>query len=178
MRSHPPACISSSGRSCRSKRWRRPSGRSSGARGSAACDGRRFKQSIRRPRLLAQLLTLFCAIALVLAAIGTYGTLAFTVAERRRELGIRLALGAERRWMLRDVMAQGLTPAGIGVLCGLAGGVGMSRVLSSLLFGVQPVDVLTLSIAVLTILLTAAGASWLLAWRASRLDPSLVLRGE
>ena len=137
-----------------------------------------FKQSIRRPRLLAQLLTLFSAIALVLAAIGTYGTLAFTVAERRRELGIRLALGAERRRLLRDVMAQGLTPAGIGVLCGLAGAVGMSGVLSSLLFGVKPVDLLTLSTAVLTILLTAAGASWLPAWRASRLDPSLVLRGE
>jgi len=137
-----------------------------------------FTESIRRPRLLAQLLTLFSALALLLAAIGTYGVLAFMVAERRRELGIRLALGARRGRLLRHVMTQGLTPAAIGVAIGLACALGLSRFLTSLLFGVEPADATTLAIAILTIVGTAALACWLPAWRASRLDPIVVLRVE
>jgi putative ABC transport system permease protein len=137
-----------------------------------------FAESIRRPRLLAQLLTVFSVLALVLAAIGTYGVLASMVVERRRELGIRLALGADRGRLLRHVLGQGLALAAAGVVLGLAGAFGLTRFLSSLLFGVQPVDVISLAIAVTAITVVAAAASCLPAWRASRLDPNVVLRME
>jgi putative ABC transport system permease protein len=137
-----------------------------------------FAESIRHPRLLAQLLTLFSALALLLAAIGTYGVLASMVAEGRRELGIRLALGANRARLLRQVMTQGLMLAAVGVAVGLAGALGLNRLLTSLLFGVQPADVMTLAIAIPSIVGMAALASWLPAWRASRLDPNVVLRAD
>lgn len=137
-----------------------------------------FIESIRHPRLLAQLLTLFSALAVLLAAIGTYGVLAFMVAERRRELGIRLALGAKRGGVLWLVMTQGLTPAGMGVAVGLAAAVGLSRFLTSLLFGVEPVDAMTLTIAVVTVVGMAAIACWVPAWCAARLDPNVILRAE
>jgi predicted permease len=137
-----------------------------------------FAESIRHPRLLAQLLTLFSALALLLAAIGTYGVLASMVAEGRRELGIRLALGANRARLLRQVMTQGLMLAAVGVAVGLAGALGLNRLLTSLLFGVEPADVMTLAIAILSIVGMAALASWLPAWRASRLDPNVGLRAD
>lgn len=137
-----------------------------------------FTESIRRPRLLAQLLTAFSALALLLAAIGTYGVLAFMVTERRREIGIRLALGAQRGRLLRQVMTQGFTPVAIGIAVGLAGALGVSQFLSSLLFGVEPLDAMTLAIAIALVAGMAALACWLPAWRASRLDPNLVLRIE
>jgi predicted permease len=135
-----------------------------------------FTESIRRPRLLAQLLTLLSALALVLAAIGTYGALASLVAERRREMGIRLALGANRARLLGQVMMQGLILAGTGVAVGLAGALALNRLLTSLLFGVEAADVMTLAIVIPSIVGMAALASWLPAWRASRLDPNVVLR--
>ena len=137
-----------------------------------------FTQSIRRPRLLAQLLTLFSVLALLLAAIGTYGVLAFMVTQRRREIGVRLALGAQRGRLLRQVMSEGLTPVAIGIAFGVAGALGVNRFLRSLLFGVEPVDAMTLAIAMATVVGMAALACWLPAWRASRLDPQVVLRVE
>jgi predicted lysophospholipase L1 biosynthesis ABC-type transport system permease subunit len=137
-----------------------------------------FSESIRRPRLLAHLLTLFSALALLLAAIGIYGVLASMVVERRREMGIRLALGANRGRLLGQVMTQGLVLSGAGVVVGLAGAIGLGRLLTSLLFGVQPADVMTLAIVIPSIVAVAALASWLPAWRASRLDPNLILRAE
>jgi putative ABC transport system permease protein len=137
-----------------------------------------FDESIRRPRLLAHLLTLFSGLALLLAAIGTYGVLASMVVERRREMGIRLALGAHRARLLRQVMTQGLVLAGTGVVVGLAVALGLGRLLRSLLFGVQPADVITLAIVIPSSVGVTALASWLPAWRASRLDPNVVLRAE
>jgi putative ABC transport system permease protein len=137
-----------------------------------------FTDSIRRPRLLAQLLTLFSVLAVLLAAIGIYGVLASMVAERRREMAIRLALGAERAQLLRQVMTQGLMLAGAGVTMGLAGVLSINRLLASLLFGVQPADVMTLGIVIPSIVGTAALACWLPAWRASQLDPNVILRVE
>jgi putative ABC transport system permease protein len=137
-----------------------------------------FSESIRRPRLLAQLLAAFSALALLLAAIGTYGVLASMVTERRREMGIRLALGAKRAQLLKQVMAQGLMLVGAGVALGLAGAYGVNRLLRSLLFGVEATDVVTLAIAISSIVGMAALACWVPAWRASRLDPNLVLRVE
>ena len=137
-----------------------------------------FAESIRRPRLLAQLLTVFSLLALLLAAIGTYGVLASMVAERRRELGIRLALGANRARLLRHVITQGLMLTAAGVVVGLACALALNRLLTSLLYGVRPTDVATFAAAMSAMLGIAALASWLPAWRASRLDPNVVLRLE
>ena len=137
-----------------------------------------FEESIRRPRLLAQLLGAFAALALLLAAIGTYGVLSYMVAERRREIGIRMALGAAQSSVLAQVMKQGLVLTIAGIVIGLAGAFGLNRLIASLLFGVQPTDPVTLVAVVSTITLVAAFACWLPAWRASRMNPNLVLRQD
>jgi predicted permease len=137
-----------------------------------------FDESIRRPRLLAQLLGAFAGLALLLAAIGTYGVLSYMVAERRREIGIRMALGADQRSVLGQVLGQGLKLTGIGVLAGLAGAYALSTLVASLLFGVQPTDPLTIAAVVGTIGVVAALACLIPAYRASRVDPLVVLRDE
>ena len=137
-----------------------------------------FAESIRRPRLLAQLLGGFAGLALLLAAIGTYGVLTYMVAERRREIGIRMSLGADRARVLGQIMKQGLLLTGIGAAAGLAGALGLNRLIASLLFGVQPTDTATLVAVTATIVLVAAVACGVPAWRASRLDPNVVLRDD
>jgi putative ABC transport system permease protein len=137
-----------------------------------------FSDSIQRPRMLAELVGIFAGLALLLAAIGTYGVLSYVVAERRREIGIRLALGADRTHVLRQVMKEGVSLTIIGVVAGLAGAFAMNHLLASLLFGVRPTDASTLGAGTLTITLVAVFACWLPAWRASRLDPNAVLRDE
>jgi ABC-type antimicrobial peptide transport system permease subunit len=99
------------------------------------------------------------------------------VAERRREIGIRMSLGADRWNVLAQIMRQGLALAAIGTVVGLGGALGLNRLIVSFLFGVQPTDATTL-VAVTTILLVAAVACALPAWRASRLDPNVVLRDD
>jgi predicted permease len=137
-----------------------------------------FAESIRRPRLLAQLLGAFAALALLLAAVGTYGVLSYMAAERRREIGIRLALGGARSSVVAQVMKQGLQLTIIGVVVGLSGALGLNRLIASVLFGVQPTDPTTVAAVIMTITLVAAGACWLPAWRASRLDPNVVLKAD
>jgi putative ABC transport system permease protein len=137
-----------------------------------------FDESIRRPRLLAQLLGGFAGVALLLAAIGTYGVLSYMVAERRREIGIRMALGAAQGSVLTQVMKQGVVLTVIGIVAGLAGALGLNRLIASLLFGVQPTDPATIVGVVVTITGVALIACWLPAWRASRLDPNIVLRQD
>jgi predicted permease len=137
-----------------------------------------FDASIERPRLLAQLLGGFAGLALLLAAIGTYGVLSYMVAERRREIGIRMALGADQGNVLSQVMKQGLTLTAVGIVAGLAGAFALNRVIASMLFGVEPTDPMTMAAVVATITLVAAIACWLPAWRASRVDPNIVLRDD
>jgi putative ABC transport system permease protein len=137
-----------------------------------------FAETFVRPRLLAQLLGGFAGLALLLAAIGIYGVLSYAVAERRREIGIRMALGASRGGVLARVMTQGLVLTAIGLAVGVSGALGLGHLLSSLLFGVQPRDTPTVVAVVATIALVAALACWLPAWRASRVDPNVVLRNE
>lgn len=98
--------------------------------------------------------------------------------ERRRETGIRLARGATRAQVLGQVMRQGLVLAGTGVVAGLVAALGLTRLPTSLLFGVQPSDPMTLAIVIPAIIAIVAVACWLPAWRASRLDPNVVLRAD
>ena len=137
-----------------------------------------YEEAIRRPRLLAQLLGGFAALALLLAAIGTYGVLSYMVAERRREIGIRMALGANRGSVLGTVLKQGLILTTIGIIVGLGGAFALNRLIAALLYGVKPSDPLTMIAVVATITIVAAVACWLPAWRASRLDPNIVLRQD
>jgi putative ABC transport system permease protein len=137
-----------------------------------------FADAIGRPRLLAQLLAIFAGLAMVLAAIGSYGVLAYMVAERRREIGIRMALGADRRSVLRLVLAQGLGLTVAGVAGGLAIAFAMNRVLASLLFGVRPSDPATIAGVVVLMTGVALMACYLPARSATRVDPMIVLREE
>ena len=98
-----------------------------------------FDEAIGRPRLLAELLGMFAGLALLLAAIGSYGVLAYMVTERRREIGIRMALGADRASVLQMVLGQGLRLTVAGVAIGLAVAVAVNRLLASLLYGVAPI---------------------------------------
>jgi putative ABC transport system permease protein len=134
--------------------------------------------TVRRPRMLMQLFVAFAGFALLLAAIGTYGVLSYVVAQRRREIGIRMALGAERARVLRSVMGEGLQLAGIGLVAGLTGAVVLTRLMQTLLFGVRPGDPATLAGVAVLITAVAAAASLVPAVRATRVDPIVVLRDE
>jgi predicted lysophospholipase L1 biosynthesis ABC-type transport system permease subunit len=137
-----------------------------------------FAESIGRPRLLAQLLGIFAGLAILLAAIGSYGVLSYMVSERRREIGIRMALGADRRSVMRMVLSQGLQLTLLGILAGLSAAFALNRLLASLLFGVKPTDPLTIAAVVALISLVALVACYLPARGATRVDPMLVLREE
>jgi predicted permease len=127
----------------------------------------------RSPMLL---LALFGSVALVLSAIGIYGVLAFGVAQRRREIGIRQALGADRRSILSLVLKQGMSTAGVGVGLGLAGSIGVTRYLQALLFGVGAHDVQVHLAVTALLLLVAAAACYVPARRATAVDPNQALR--
>ena len=137
-----------------------------------------FAEAIGRPRLLAQLLGIFAGLAILLAAIGSYGVLSYMVTERRREIGIRMALGADRASVLWMVLSQGLRLTVLGVLAGLSAAFAMSRVLGSLLFGVKPTDPLTIAAVVGLISGVALVACYLPARGATKVDPMLVLRED
>ena len=127
----------------------------------------------RSPMLL---LALFGGVALVLSAIGIYGVLAFGVAQRAREFGIRQALGADRRTILSLVLAQGLRTAGAGIVIGLVGSFALTRYLQSLLFGVGAHDVSVYAGVTMLLFGVAMAACYLPARRATRVDPSITLR--
>ena len=137
-----------------------------------------FRESLGRPRLLAQLLGGFAGLALFLASIGTYGLLSYLVTERRREIGIRMALGAARAAVLRHIMGQGLRLALFGLAAGLAGAFALTRLMATLLFDVEPNDPATLVVVAAAITGVAALACFIPAQRATRVDPVVVLRDE
>jgi predicted permease len=137
-----------------------------------------FTDTIQRPRFLAQLLGVFAGLALLLAAVGTYGVFSYIVAARRGEIGIRMALGAQRLGVLAHVMKEGLVLAGIAVAVGLAAAYVFSGLIASLLFGVRPIDLPTAAAVAGTMIIVAAVACLLPAWRASRLDPVTALRSN
>jgi predicted permease len=137
-----------------------------------------FRDAVGRPRMLMQLMAGFAGLALLLAAIGTYGVLSYLVTQHRREIGIRMALGAERAAVLRTVMAHGLKLTGFGVVSGLAVALILTRWLETLLFEVRPNDPATLAGVAALITAVAAAASLVPAVRATRVDPIVVLRDE
>ncbi len=129
-------------------------------------------------RLATSLLGCFAAVAVLLAAIGIYGVIAYSVGQRTREFGIRLSLGARRLDVLRMVVRQGLVLAAVGIAVGLAGAFAITRLLSSLLYGVNATDPLTFAAVTGLLAMVAAAASFLPAWRATRVDPIVALRHE
>lgn len=129
-------------------------------------------------RFTMTLQIVFAGVALVLAMIGIYGVLSYSVAQRTREIGIRMALGAERKSILRLVVGQGMSLALLAVVLGVGGALAAGQLLASLLFGVSPRDPFTFLTVVSALLAVAALASWLPAWRASSVSPQTALRSE
>jgi putative ABC transport system permease protein len=130
------------------------------------------------PRLSSFLLGAFALVALLLAAIGLYGVMAFTVREETREIGLRMALGAGPERVRRDVLSRALSVIALGGAAGLLGSLASSRVLAGLLFQVQPADPVALGAACILLGLVALGAAYLPARRATRVDPAIALRSE
>jgi predicted permease len=139
---------------------------------------RTLARSVSQRRFVMLLLVLFAGLALVLAAVGVYGVLAYGVSQRRREIGIRLALGAQPGAVRREVVGQGLFLAATGVALGIAGAAALARTLESMLFGVQPTDAATFVVVAAFLLLVSLCASYLPARQATRIDPMIALRSE
>jgi ABC-type antimicrobial peptide transport system permease subunit len=120
----------------------------------------------------------FALVALVLSATGIYGVLSGSVTERMREIGVRSALGASRGNILALVVRQGMTLTGLGVLIGLIGAAAATQAIVTLLFGVSRLDPITYLGVIALLAAVSAIASWVPAWRAARVDPSVTLRAE
>jgi predicted permease len=135
-------------------------------------------ESAAQRRFLVVLLGIFAALALILAGVGIYGVLAYSVARRTHEIGIRMALGAARGDVMRLVLAQGLRFALFGVVAGFAGALLLSRILASLLFGVSPTDQVTFALVTTLLALVAFLACYIPARRATKVDPMVALRYE
>jgi len=138
----------------------------------------RIAEAASGTRFNATLLGFFGFVALALAAVGVYGVIAYSVAERTHEIGIRVALGASREDVAGMVMGQGMLMTVVGLVVGLAGAVFATRFLSSLLYGIQPRDPLVLGAAALVLGVVAMMACWVPARRAMRVDPMVALRHE
>jgi putative ABC transport system permease protein len=139
---------------------------------------RALAESVDEPRFLVTLMTIAAALALALVAVGVYGVLSFAVGQRTRELGVRVALGAPTSGLRRMVLRDGLLLTGVGVAIGLGGAIGLSRVIRSLLFHVEPTDPVTLTVVAGVMIATAAVACYFPARRATKVDPMVVLRAE
>jgi predicted permease len=138
----------------------------------------RVDESLARRRFSTSMLVLFASLALALAAIGVYGVMSYLVSQGTREIGIRMALGATRRGIVALVVRQGMTLAMTGVAIGLMGALLLTRLLSSLLFGVGATDPLTFAAIALMLALVALVASYVPARRTARIDPMIALRCE
>jgi putative ABC transport system permease protein len=134
--------------------------------------------ALGKSRFDTLLLTLFASLALVLTMVGIYGVMAYTVVQRTREIGIRIALGATRGDVLRMVLEKSFVITGLGLLLGIAGATALTRLLSSFLYQVGPVDPLTFITVSVMLGAVSLLASYIPAWRAARVDPMAALRYE
>jgi putative ABC transport system permease protein len=135
-------------------------------------------RTLLRERLMALLAGFFALVGLVLAAVGLYGVMSYSVLQRTREIGIRMALGARQLRVVRAVFTDASAAAVAGAIVGLAGGLYASRFVETLLFEVKPLEFWSLALPLGTLLLTAAIAATLPALRAARVDPVIALRYE
>jgi ABC-type antimicrobial peptide transport system permease subunit len=135
-------------------------------------------RSLFRERLVAHLSSFFGLLALALACVGLYGLLSYEVTRRTREIGIRTALGASQRDVLRLVVGQGIALVIVGVAVGIAGSLGFTRYLQSLLYGVRPTDPATFAGVATLLILVALATCYIPARRATRVDPMVALRYE
>jgi len=135
-------------------------------------------KSMARARFNSTLLAIFSLVALVMAAVGIYGVMSYSVLQRTHEIGVRMALGAQRAHVLRLMLKQGLILAIIGVVVGLAAAFGLTRIISTLLFEVRATDKLTFVAVSLGLFAVTVLASYIPAWRATRVDPLVALRYE
>ena len=137
-----------------------------------------MSEAVATPRFRTSLLSVFAVVALILAIVGIYGVMSYAVTQRTHEIGIRMALGAQATDVLKLLVRNGMGPVLLGVTLGLAGAVGLTRLMVSLLFGVTPTDVLTLAIVSIGLILVALIACCIPARRATKVDPLVALRYE
>jgi putative ABC transport system permease protein len=131
-----------------------------------------------RARFQTVLLALFAGIALFLTAVGLYGVMSYTIVQRTQEIGIRVALGASRRDVLRMILARSFSMTGLGLFLGILGAVALTRLLSVLLYEIKPIDPMTFLAVSLLLGAVSLLASYIPAWRAARVDPMVALRYE
>jgi putative ABC transport system permease protein len=134
--------------------------------------------STAQPRLYALLTGIFGAVALGLAVIGIFGVVSYVAAQRTREIGVRMALGAQAREIVGLVIGQGMRPVIVGIIAGLAGAAGVTRFMKTLLFGVSPIDGLTFTVVAVIVAAVGLIACWIPARRVLRVDPIAALRAE
>ena len=135
-------------------------------------------ESVAQRRYQMSLILLFAVAALVLASLGVYGVVSYSVALRSNEMGIRMALGARRGDILLTIVRQAMAPVGVGLMAGICAALAAGRLLAGLLYGVRPSDAMTMASVVATLAAAAAVASAIPAWRATRVDPVTALRYE
>jgi ABC-type antimicrobial peptide transport system permease subunit len=140
--------------------------------------GEVYDQSMARTSFTVVMLSIAGSLALLMGAVGIYGVISYVVSQRTRELGLRIALGARQKQLIRMVLAHGLSLAGFGVAIGLLATVGLTRLLSTLLFGVDPVDPLTYAVVSVALVAVALLASYVPSRRAASVDPVEALRVE
>jgi putative ABC transport system permease protein len=137
-----------------------------------------LSDAVAQPRLQTMLLGLFGLVALVLASVGIYGVLAYAVAKRTREIGIRMALGAQTGDVVKLIIAQGMKPALLGIGIGLAFAFALTRVMRSLLYEISATDPVTFIAVALLLISVALLACWIPARRATKMDPMMALRDD
>jgi len=135
-------------------------------------------ESTANSSFTASLVLSFAALSLLLAAVGLYGVLSYLVTQRTPEIGIRMALGAERMRVLHLILLDGLRPALIGLALGIATSIAVTRLIRSLLYGTNPLDATVFFLVIVTLLLSSTAACLIPAWRAARIDPMRALRSE
>ncbi len=134
--------------------------------------------NVARPRATALLIGALAGLALLLAAIGLYGVVSYTAAQRTREIGIRIALGASQKSVLRLILRHGMLLTAVGLVLGVAGAVAVQRLISGMVYGVRPSDPLTIGLAMIFLFGVSLLASWLPGRRATRVDPLVAIRSE